>query len=236
MATNQITNRGLVVSYDIGNTLSYPGTGTTITDLHKSGVNLTTVNGAPYSGGNWGYITTGGAGAGVFNAFVKSAVLNPPFGGQNVSYGIMFKIGSLGAGSTIPFSYYAGARADTDAISCYLTSTGAILFYFRDIFANTITFTTTGTYNDGSWHYAVASKNGQTINCYVDGAFVGTSTNSSFNSISFTATDYFGMGGDGSNTSQYFQGNIAALHYYFSSLTAEEVLLNYQYLIKRTLH
>ena len=52
----RIVTDGLVLLLDAGNTKSYPGSGTTLTDLTGNGYNGTLTNGPTYSGSNGGYI------------------------------------------------------------------------------------------------------------------------------------------------------------------------------------
>ena len=53
----EIVEDGLVLTLDAGNTKSYPGSGTTWTDLSGQGNNGTLVNGVGYSGDNLGYLS-----------------------------------------------------------------------------------------------------------------------------------------------------------------------------------
>jgi len=57
----KIVTDDLVLYYDAANTKSYPGTGTTWTDLSGNGVTGTLVNGATFNSGNGGYIVFDGA-------------------------------------------------------------------------------------------------------------------------------------------------------------------------------
>ena len=59
--TNAIVSDGLVLNLDAGNTNSYPGTGTTWTDLSGNGNNGTLQNGASYVSGNGGAISFDGS-------------------------------------------------------------------------------------------------------------------------------------------------------------------------------
>jgi hypothetical protein len=62
IATPSIVTAGLVRWYDAGNTSSYPGTGTTWTDLQGSGYNLTLQNGPTFtSSGVGSYFTFDGS-------------------------------------------------------------------------------------------------------------------------------------------------------------------------------
>jgi hypothetical protein len=56
----RIVTDGLVLALDAGNTKSYPGSGTTWTDLSGNGNNGTLVNGPTYNNANGGYIQIDG--------------------------------------------------------------------------------------------------------------------------------------------------------------------------------
>jgi len=56
-----IVTSGLVLNLDAGNTSSYPGSGTTWTDLSGNGNNGTLVNGVGYDSGNGGSLTFDGS-------------------------------------------------------------------------------------------------------------------------------------------------------------------------------
>jgi len=57
----RIVTDGLVLCLDAGNAKSYPGSGTTWTDLSANGNNGTLVNGVGYNGSNGGYLSFDGA-------------------------------------------------------------------------------------------------------------------------------------------------------------------------------
>jgi hypothetical protein len=65
----KIVSSGLVLCLDAANKLSYPGTGTTWTDLSGTGKNLTLTNGPTFNAGNMGSI--------VFDGTNDYAVVNP---------------------------------------------------------------------------------------------------------------------------------------------------------------
>ena len=56
----RIVTDGLVLCLDAGNTRSYPGSGTTWTDLSRNGNNGTLVNGVGFDGGNGGSLSFDG--------------------------------------------------------------------------------------------------------------------------------------------------------------------------------
>ena len=71
---HRLVTDGLVLALDAANTVSYPGSGTTWTDLSGNGNNGTLVNGVGYNSGNLGSLVFDGS-----NDYVsKSSWTNPP--------------------------------------------------------------------------------------------------------------------------------------------------------------
>jgi PKD repeat protein len=84
------------------------------------------------------------------------------------------------------------------------------------------TITTSGTYNDGSWHHVAASMSRAGLSLYVDGALVATRTDVvSANPI----TGYWRVGGDTSWATglDWFPGQIDEVAVYPTALTASQV-------------
>jgi galactose oxidase len=84
-------------------------------------------------------------------------------------------------------------------------------------------------YNDGNWHYVVATQGPDGMNLYVDGQLVAS------NDVT-TAQSYLGywrVGGEGlsgwpnSPSSNYFAGTISDVAFYNSELSASQVLSHY---------
>jgi hypothetical protein len=125
----------------------------------------------------------------------------------------------------------------------YMMNDGQLVF---GVYNNgTETIETPDVYNDGQWHYVVATYNanvtsGPNMAFYVDGQLIGTGTSSSAQSYS----GYWRVGGDnlngwnldpwGSNSqgstqpaSYYFNGTIADVAVYPVALTAAQVAAHY---------
>jgi hypothetical protein len=62
-ATQQspVVTNNMLLYLDAGNSASYPGTGTTWTDLSPNGNNATSLTGVTYSSSNGGYLSFNGA-------------------------------------------------------------------------------------------------------------------------------------------------------------------------------
>ncbi len=228
MALNQLTRRGLVSSWDIGNKLSYSGSGTGIIDL-KSTNTANTTNSPTFSTNNWGYFSLNGSTQDIQTSSQIS------LGSGNFSLGVLFKSpGASNANNKGIFCFYGSPGSQL--VNIYVFSTGVIKLIARDNSANEIALSTIiNTYNtDGLWHSVFITRNGTSMSLYVDGAFVTSGTNASFGSIS-ARTGFMGSVSS-LNPAQYFSGNIGAACYYNIDLTAQEILINHQYLIKRTLH
>ncbi len=123
----------------------------------------------------------------------------------------------------------------------YMMNDGQLVFGIYN--SGTQTIETPNVYNDGQWHYVVASydtNNSGTMTLYVDGQQIGTTTTSSAQSY----TGYWRVGGDNLNgwnldpwgsVSQgttepigyYFSGTIADVAVYPTALTATQVQAHY---------
>ncbi|MBI2356474.1 hypothetical protein HYV12_00230 [Candidatus Dojkabacteria bacterium] len=79
---------------------------------------------------------------------------------------------------------------------------------------------------DNNWHYVACTLSGTTLSIYVDGVLEDTtSTTAGTRDISTAGT--FTIGKFTNATSSYFQGSIDSVRTYSRSLTADEILSNY---------
>lgn len=97
--------------------------------------------------------------------------------------------------------------------------------------ANGLVMTSAGTVTDGNWHHAAvtASKNSQKL--YLDGAEIGSGTNTLADDLSTHATvgagAWFGWPGASSAQASYFNGFISDVAYYRKQLSAGTVANQY---------
>jgi len=105
----------------------------------------------------------------------------------------------------------------------YMQDDGRLVFGVYTGQTNVIT--TANPYNDGSWHYVVATQSSDGMKLYVDGALVGTNPQTAAQSYS----GYWRIGGDQTwgSTSPYFTGTLDEVAVYNTELTAAQVSDHY---------
>jgi len=213
-----IVLNGLVLYVDAANIKSYPGSGTTWTDLSGRGNTGTLTNGPTYSSANGGSI--------VFD------------GGDD--YVIATRPTSIVAGGQITISLWAkwitiGTTVST--IQMLLdnnhsgTPQGFVLQDRPDI-GKSLTFSVRPNQNgavstfivgDGSWHHITGTNDGSTSKLYIDGVFNSQATESG-GIISVYPNITLGLWQGGG---RYLNGNIAQVSIYNRALSAAEVSQNF---------
>ena len=109
----------------------------------------------------------------------------------------------------------------------YMTNDGHLVFGVYS--GGVVTITSPNAYNDGSWHYLVATQGGSGMALYVDGALVASNSTTTAQSY----TGYVRIGGDNLNgwpsqpSSSYFSGTIDEVAYYTVALRADQVAQHY---------
>lgn len=108
-----------------------------------------------------------------------------------------------------------------------MTSSGTLTFANGSASA---VLTSTASYNDGTWHLAVATVDTSGMRLYVDAQAAVTSTAST--GVAGTGTSvHIGYGGKANklltNAADYFQGNVAYACWYATALTAAQVAAHY---------
>ena len=145
---------------------------------------------------------------------------------STMSFGGWFKTSSTARQAII--SRYGGEGTVTNAwysLEVAIT-TGYINLRFRDDTDSTIQ-DLAGTTNlaDGNWHHAMAVRNGTTINVYIDGVQVNTTTLTETGAYTFDDPFIVGMVGIANTAS--FAGQIDDVRVYNYALTATQVKMLY---------
>ena len=120
----------------------------------------------------------------------------------------------------------SGANGDQDRM-VYMTSTGHLDFGVWTGKTNVIQ--SPGSYNDGKWHFLVATQGSDGMHLYIDGAQVATGSTTT--AQSYTGYWQLGIAANGgwpNETSTSFSGSLSDAAEYVKELTSAQVLAEYQ--------
>jgi hypothetical protein len=218
-----IVQSGLIVNLDAGQLSSYPGSGSTWTNIGSGGAtfNATLQNSPTYSSDYNGYLA--------FNGTNQYTSITRPVQ-DDFSLSVWFKTtsnaGTLG-------NWYQGIGLIDGEVGGVTNDFGLSMASGRLMFGvgnPDTTITSTATYNDNFWHNVIVTrtKSDGALVMYVDGTQVATGTGNT-NTLDATASLSIARSVGGS----YFPGNIAICETYTIALNSTQVLQNYNYLYPR---
>ena len=226
--TNVVTD-GLVYYADAGNRRSYPGAGTTLTDLvNGNNGTLENMDTGGFDSQKGGVIEFDGTNEYVeIGAYGASSVLN--WGSGNGTVGVWMR--SLAAAGTLIAMGAAGSGGKRYLIQ-YDNDADKISFAMdNDVTLKAANGSDTSGLVDSKWHYVVGMRNGQYIYLYVDGVLDATTDlGAGYGSVDYTSDGGLYMGGVwhvGDTVSHNWNGNLALAHIYTRALSADEVSQNY---------
>jgi hypothetical protein len=216
----QIVTDGLALCLDAGNSLSYPGSGTTWSDLSGNGNSGTLINGPTFNSANGGSIVFDGT-----NDYV-SAPKQTAF--VDVSqFTLMSWMKRRTASSKVVMHQGATLFVDvsmelwSDNNAYFEVGNGSNQYAFAN---NTST----------AWQYlAMVFDGGQTGNlnrlkCYINGSLLEVSYDGVIPSTTGNPDSIFAIGNtEGSGFSNFSDGNIAQVLIYSQALSPQEILQNY---------
>lgn len=221
--TKTILN-GLIVYLDAANSKSYPGTGTTWSNLISSNFNASLTNSPTYSSN--GYFTFDGInqGASITNTNYPAAWTDP------FSIEVWFRVPTSATWSNgfIGTIVIRGSFAGTQGFG-RSTIDNRITSYIRgDDAAQIATAIASGLSRD-TWHNGVINWDGSTTSIFVNGVLIQTSSTTtqtgvpeSGNWLIATASAF------GGNTGNFFTGDISVVKIYNIALNSAQVLTNYE--------
>ena len=224
--TNMIT-RGLIGYWDANNTNSYPGTGTTWSDLSGNGYTGTLTNGPTYSSSNGGGIVFDGS-----NDYVNVTYTGNT--GNNFSVAVWCYPTAVGGtgGSDIACKNYAVTSPFISYGIEYL-STSKFRFDVANSTIGLSTVTQTGTSAINNFYYTVLTFGGdtsdKTIRGYVNinGTMTLDASSTIANNPAYSAQN-FNIGSFGlSTTNNSFTGTVYVTQLYNVTLTAAEIQQNF---------
>jgi len=212
-----IIESGLVLCLDAANKNSYPGSGTTWTDLTGNGNNGTLTNGPTYSSANMGSIVFDGT-----NDYVNMGI-STYCNLINISVSVWIKVTST---SLYFLSRYFNTTSFNGFFMYYDVASTKFGVDGRESSATYLSRPTINTYPLNNWYNVTWTKSANIWSIYINGSLdvssaVGNGTTSFSNNIMW-------IGGYLGTIDQYYSGgNISNVQIYNRALSATEVLQNY---------
>jgi len=217
-----IVTSGLVLNSDAGFAPSYPRTGTTWYDLSGRGINGTLTNGPSYSSTAGGAILLDGIDDVIF------------YGQRPIDFNPSIQPFSMGGWINLLSTAGSGDRAvlldigGSASARLYIAIDKTNLRLVVDIRPHAGTtsvpvFGNTNSISLGVWVYAVATFDGGTIKLYQNGELISTAT--SFTNYPNGLGNWYSGHQDDDN--HYMYGYISSVSLYLKTLSAQEVLQNY---------
>jgi hypothetical protein len=214
---------GLVLCLDAGNTKSYPGSGTTWTDLSGQGNNGSLENGVGYSGSNLGSLSFDGSND--YISLGKSFISTGEIGSGDISYTLeaWFKYNGTPGATTSGWSIIG--NSSQYGIGMQLMG-NKVNFGYR----SNSNFDSTATLSSGNWYHVVCTReagNSTYLNrIYINGQWDSTYNTSNYLYITNTTAEMQIGWADTRITGRY-NGDIAAVRLYNTFLTDEQVQQNF---------
>lgn len=214
----EVVTSGLVLSLDAGNTRSYPGSGTTWTDLSGNGNNGTLNSGPTFNSANGGNIVFDGVNDHGSCAANPTNILTTltmeawfrPVGAPLNGYHVVFQKEGGYSGASV-----YGLRVENNARIYAMISYDNLVANVYTLYANT-------SISNNTWYHIASTYDSSYVwRLYVDGVLVNATT--------LAATPYQNSSeiNIGTGDSRYANGNIALVRVYNRAFTEQEVRLNY---------
>ena len=210
---------GLVLALDAGNPKSYPGSGTTWTDLSGNSNTGTLTNGPTYNSANGGAIVFDGT-----DDYVNCgspSILNSFSSGVTCCAWIKSSSTNIYSG-IIQKWYQSGFQG---GYQMYISTGNVVNFSIGDNLSAYSGIVGTTNVINGIWHYCVGTYDLSTIKVYVDTSLNGSFASSRSVVNSNNSTLYVGQ--DDFSPSRRFNGNIAQASVYNRALSAAEIQQNF---------
>lgn len=211
----QIITSGLILYLDTANTTSYPGTGTTWSDLSPIRNNGTLTASPTFTtAGAGSYFTLNGS------SQYWSSTSSTAFDTQSITLESWVYPTALSQTGCL----FEKGAANTQ-YSHFFDNNG--LFYFRTKSLSTedLTFTTANFCTVNAWNQIVSTYSGGTKNIYVNGNLAATAGSLTGTIPTGQTGQFVGVRGPGST--YFFNGRISMTRIYNIALTADQVAQNF---------
>jgi len=203
---------GLILCLDAANLRSYPGSGTTWSDLSGNGLNATISNSPTYTTSNGGILTYSGSVAGA-TATGTSSLFNVGTGDFTVECWMK----TDGSGGYAPV-FSLDDNLNGNGILFYVSSSPN---NFRTWIGSTANNSTIQVANN-AWHHLVAVRSAGTVSKYVDGVLDATHVASGSCATNQTVKIAWRYG-----VGYTFAGSMGMVTFYNTALSASQVLQNF---------
>lgn len=208
---SSIVTTGLLVWLDAGNASSYPGSGTTWSDLSGNGNNATLLNGAAYSATGGGSISFNGS-----NQYADGTTNSATNLTGDMSMDMWFRVSAhpgdwvrvFGRGNVSTRTYGFWYNPNYNGASYFLYQRSGNLYY-------------NFTYSLNTWYHVACTSSGSNHTLYVNGSSVGTGSWGASTGVSEAWTCGYGL------WHTYHNGLISVARLYNRALSASEVTQNY---------
>ena len=215
----KIVTDGIALALDAGNIKSYPGSGTTWSDLTSNSHDLTLINGPTYSSTDGGLIDFDGANDYATTSGSSTVSISAS---QDFSFDAWIKIDDTGINSIFNIGDYSLL---TGFVFYTASPTGNLSVYTNNTFAFS-----SGAVTANAWAHVALSRSGSTVTVYLNTSSVGTFTQSAALSGQFDLA----ISKYGGSYSNAHNGKISNARLYIGkALTSAEVTQNYNALKNR---
>ena len=217
-ATVSVVTSGLMSNLDASNILSYPGTGTTWTDLSGNGNNGTLANSPTYDSANGGSLLLNGTNQRILINCAANSIR-----AYNSTTHFVVKLPLYSGGQRCILSYRDTSVWASGTLYIGKSSGGFFTYYdnlnLRSYTAGSVTDNTIVMVD-----ILTDATNGS-ITYYINGSLVGSATGRSGFYVSYNSTMYLGY--DNGGTAEYMAGNFYHFMHYNRILTPTEITQNY---------
>jgi len=220
-----VVDDGLVLYLDAGNDVSYPGSGTTWTDLSGNNNNGTLVNGVGYSASNGGALSFDGSDD-WFSTTLSIGDANTSF-----SWGGFVKVNSSTSNNFFLFGNYTENNTTPFFAIAFNNSGDNTFIYIRDSTGGTEINSSNTNLDLSTWYYlmGVRDAGANQVKLYANGELVDTDTFAGSHNVKSTVNNFGGV----KHLANYANCNIGTVHVYNRALSAAEISQNYNALRSR---
>jgi len=221
-ANGKIVTDGLVLCLNAADKNSYPGSGTTWSDTSGNGNSGTLTNGPTFNSGNGGAIVFDGTND--YSTTVAGQAFYQ-YTNQITVCWWMKRNGTITNGAGGGQATFGSDNMSTNVWLMHGIDDNTVRFYVND--SGTWRNTPSTTLIDNTWYHLAGTINTTNISMYMNGVLITTSSGIS-TGITNNSNSIIGWGFDPRFSSgRFFNGSVANCQVYNRTLSASEILQNY---------